>query len=298
MDGNPSWQAQMRDLLAASAKAWIDHRGASKGAALAFYTLFSMTPILVLAVAVTGWFFGTDTAQDEILARVRELAGPRGAQAVQALLAAAHNRSSGLAATITAGVLFLLGTTSVFVELKDSLDELWGPEHLRHTGIVGLLRTQLLAFALVLVFAGLLLASLAASAALAVAERYAGGFWSIAAPGLSLLSSLVSFGAITCLIAVIYKMLPDARLSWRDVWIGTLFTAALFTLGKYGIGLYLRKSGVASPFGAAGSVIVLLLWVYYSAQIFFLGAEFTRQYALRYGSQRRDALSPAPAPSP
>jgi membrane protein len=287
-----SWPRRMGGLLAASAKAWLDHRGASKGAALAFYTLFSMTPILVLAVAVAGWFFGAETAQAEILAQVKELAGPRGAQAVQALLAAAHNRSSGLAATITAGALFLLGATSVFVELKDSLDELWGPEHLRHSGIVALLRAQLLAFALVLILAFLLLASLAASAALAVVEHTAGGDWSLAAPGLSLLSSLVSFGAITCLFAVIYKMLPDARLSWRDVWIGTLFTAGLFALGKYGIGLYLRKSGVASPFGAAGSVIVLLLWVYYSAQIFFLGAEFTRQYALRYGSHREDAARP------
>jgi membrane protein len=283
------WLKATRTLLAASAKAWIDHRGASKGAALAFYALFSMTPILVLTVAVAGWFLGAEAAQGEILARVRELAGPRGAQAVQTLLAAAHNRSSGLAATITAGALFLLGATGAFVELKDSLDELWGPEHRRHTGVAALLRAQLLAFALALIFSGLLLASLAASAALAVIEHIAGGYWSLAAPGLSLLSSLVSFGAITCLIAVIYKMLPDVRLPWRDVWIGTLFTAGLFSLGKYGIGLYLRNSGAASPFGAAGSVVVLLLWVYYSAQIFFLGAEFTRQYALRYGSQRGGA---------
>jgi membrane protein len=275
-------------VLSDSLKAWIDHRGASKGAALAFYTLFSMTPILVLAIAVAGHFFGAEAAQGEIIAQLQGLVGPNGAQAIQALLAAARNPASGLVATIVSSVLLLVGATSVFAELKDSLDELWDIEQPLQSGIMALVRTRLLSFGLILVLAFLLLISLIVSAALAVLERYAGGIWSSSATALSIQSSLLSFSVIACLFAVIYKMLPNVVLSWRDVWIGAVVTAALFSLGKYAIGLYLGNNAVASSFGAAGSVIVLLLWVYYSAQIFFLGAEFTRQYALRFGSLQHE----------
>ena len=271
-------------VLSDSLKAWIDHRGASKGAALAFYTLFSMTPILVLAIAVAGHFFGAEAAQGEIIAQLQGLVGPNGAQAIQALLAAARNPASGLVATIVSSILLLVGATSVFAELKDSLDELWDIEQPLQSGIMALVRTRLLSFGLILVLAFLLLISLIVSAALAVLGRYAGGIWSSSVTALSIQSSLLSFSVIACLFAVIYKMLPNVVLSWRDVWIGAVVTAALFSLGKYAIGLYLGNNAVASSFGAAGSVIALLLWVYYSAQIFFLGAEFTRQYALRFGS--------------
>jgi membrane protein len=284
----PYWLRRVNTVLTESLKAWIDHRAASKGAALAFYTLFSMTPILVLAIAVAGYFFGAKAAQGEIIAQLQGLVGPNGAQAIQALLAAARNPTSGLVATIVASILLLLGATSVFAELKGSLDELWGIEKPRESSVMALLRTRLLSFGLVLVLAFLLLISLVVSAALAVLERYATGSWSSSAVVLSTLSSLISFGVIVCLFAVIYKMLPDVPLSWRDVGIGAVFTAALFSLGKYAIGLYLGNSGVASSFGAAGSMVALLLWVYYSAQIFFLGAEFTRQYALCFGSLQHE----------
>ena len=198
-----------------------------------------------------------------------------------------HDPASGLAATLVAGVLLLVGATSVFVELKGSLDEMWGIEPPKGIAVVVFLRTRLHAFGLVLVLAFLLLVSLAVSAALAVLERNAGGSWGISAGVFALSSSAVSFAVIACLFAVIYKALPDAPLSWRDVWIGAVFTAGLFGLGKYAIGLYLGTSGVASSFGAAGSLIAVLLWVYYSAQIFFLGAEFTRQYALEFGSLQK-----------
>ncbi len=277
----------MRALLTDSLKAWLEHRAASKGAALAFYTLFSLTPILLLAVVLAGYFFGAEAAQGEVLARIQEQVGPNGAHAIQVLLAAAQNRASGLLATLAAGALLLLGATSVFVELKGSLDDLWGIERSRRTGFRLHLRAQLLAFGLVLLLALLLLASLTAGAAIGLLERYAGSAWSGVGLILAPLSSLVSFGVIACLFAVIYRMLPDVALSWRDVWIGALFTAALFSLGKYVIGLYLGSSAIASSFGAAGSVVALLLWIYYSAQIFFLGAEFTRLYALRYGSRRQ-----------
>ena len=274
----------MLGVLARSFSSWVDHRAGSKGAALAFYTLFSMTPILILAIAVAGYFFGAGAAQGEIIAQVEGLVGHSGAQAIQALLAGARDPASGLAATLIAGVLLLVGATSVFVELKGSLDELWGIEAPSGRAIVAFLRTQLHSFGLVLVLAFLLLVSLVLSAGVALLERYAVGFWSNSYEILALLSSTVAFGVIACLFAVIYKVLPAAPLSWRDVWIGAAFTAGLFSLGKYAIGLYLGHSAAASSFGAAGSLIALLLWVYYSAQIFFLGAEFTRQYALVFGS--------------
>jgi membrane protein len=270
--------------------AWIDHRADSKGAALAFYTLFSMTPILVLAIAVAGYFFGAEAAQGEIVTQMQDLVGPNGAQAVQALLAGARNPASGLVATLVASAVLLLAATSVFVELKGSLDELWGVEKSSQSAFRLLLRTRLLSFGLVLVLAFLLLVSLVISAALAMLEHYAGDLWGGSFAALATATSALSFAVIAGLFAVIYKTLPAAVLSWRDVWIGALFTAGLFSLGKYAIGLYLGNSGVASSFGAAGALIALLLWVYYSAQIFFLGAEFTRQYALGFGSLR--AVSP------
>ena len=274
-------------VLIDSGEAWIAHRGASKGAALAFYTLFSMTPILILAIAVAGYFFGAEAAQGEIIAQLQGLVGPNGAQAIQAVLAAARDPASGLVAAFVSGVLLLVGATSVFTELKNSLDDLWGIEQPRQSGIMTLLRTRILSFGIILVLAFLLLISLIVSAALSVLARYAGDVWSSSAPALVTLSSFISFSVIACLFAVIYKMLPNVKLAWRDVWTGALVTASLFSLGKYVIGLYLGNSAVASGFGAAGSVIALLLWVYYSAQIFFLGAEFTRQYALRFGSLQK-----------
>ena len=286
----PSWVMHLKIVLAESLTSWFDHRASSKGAALAFYTLFSMTPILVLAIAVAGYVFGTEAAQGEIVAQVQELVGPNGAQAIQALLAAARDPDSGLVATLVASVLLLLGTTSVFVELKGSLDELWGIDKPRQSAFSVLLRTRLLSFGMVLVLAFLLLVSLVVSAALAMLEHHAGGVLGSSAAALETISSIISFGVIACMFAVIYKTLPDAPLSWRDVWIGAAFTAGLFSLGKYAIGLYLGNSGVASSFGAAGSLIALLLWVYYSAQIFFLGAEFTRHYALWFGSLQHERL--------
>ena len=276
----------MRRVLTDSINAWIDHRAGSKGAALAFYTLFSIAPILVLAIAAAGYLFGAEAAQGEIIAQVEGLVGHNGAQAIQALLAGARDPATGLAATMLASVLLLLGAASVFAELKGSLDELWGIEPRKGLAIVVYLRNRLHAFGLVLVLAFLLLVSLVLSAAFAYLERYAGGIWRSSYDVLAILSSAVTFGVIASLFAVIYKVLPDAPLSWRDVWIGAAFTAGMFSLGKYLIGLYLGNSGIASSFGAAGSLIALLLWVYYSAQIFFLGAEFTRQYALGFGSLR------------
>lgn len=280
------WIKCFKIVLIQSLLAWFDHRASSKGAALAFYSLFSMTPILVLAIAVAGHFFGAEAAQGEIVAQMQGLVGPRGAEAIQALLAGANNPGAGLTATLVASVLLLLTATSVFAELKGSLDELWGVKESSRSTFSILLRTRLLSFGLVMVLAFLLLVSLVISAALAMLERFAGDVLGGSYEVLTATTSVISFAVIAVMFAVIYKTLPDAPLSWRDVWIGAFFTAGLFGLGKYAIGLYLGNSGVASSFGAAGSLVALLLWVYYSAQIFFLGAEFTRQYALKFGSLR------------
>lgn len=274
------------NLIIKSFNAWIDHRGASKGAALAFYTLFSLTPILILVIAVAGYFFGNDAAQGQIIRQIQSLVGPNGGQAIQALLAAARDPADGLFATIVATVLLIVGATSVFTELKGSLDEVWETQKPTSSPISILLKTHILSFGLVLTLMFLLLISLFVSTLLTVFQHYVGGIWSSSASLFATLSWVMSFSVISCLFAVIYKMLPDAPLSWSDVWIGSIFTAGLFSFGKFLIGFYLGNSGVASGFGAAGSIVALLLWVYYSAQIFFLGAEFTRLYALNFGSLR------------
>jgi membrane protein len=284
------WLQRLKIVLIESLASWVDHRASSKGAALAFYTLFSMTPILVLAIVVAGYFFGAEAAQGEIVEQVQGLVGQNGAQVIQALLVSARDPASGMVATIVASVLLLLGATSVFAELKDSLDEMWGIEIPAKSAFSVLLRTRLLSFGMVLVLAFLLLVSLVVSAVLAILEHNASWILGNYATVLATISSLITFGVIACMFAVIYKTLPDAPLSWRDVWVGAAFTAGLFSLGKYLIGLYLGNSSVATSFGAAGSLIALLLWVYYSAQIFFLGAEFTRHYALWFGSLQNERL--------
>jgi len=275
---------QLVQVMRCALDEWFTHRASSKGAALAFYTAFSIAPILVLVIAVAGFFYGAEAAQGQLLTELKGLVGPQGAEAIQLVLAGAQNKESGMWATIIATVLLLVGATTVFAELKDSLDEIWNVPPPKGATWWVVLRTRLLSFGLILVLAFLLMVSLVVSAALAVIEDYVGGLWKDAAVLLSWLASAISFFVIAVLFGVIYKLLPRVKLSWHDVTIGALGTAAMFTLGKFLIGLYIGNSGVANSFGAAGSMIALMLWVYYSAQIFFLGAEFARQYALQLGS--------------
>ena len=280
------YSKQLAKVMRCAVDQWFEHRASSKGAALAFYTAFSIAPILVLVIAVAGFFWGAEAAQGQLLTELRGLMGAQGAEAIQLVLAGAKDKESGLMATIIATVLLLVGATTVFAELKDSLDEIWQVPPTKDKTWWVILRTRLLSFGLILVLAFLLMVSLVVSAALTVVENYVGGLWQDATILLKWLSLAISFLVIAILFGVIYKLLPRIKLSWRDVTIGALGTAALFTLGKFLIGLYIGNSGVASSFGAAGSMIALLLWVYYSAQIFFLGAEFARQYALQLGSLR------------
>ncbi|CAN5834744.1 YihY/virulence factor BrkB family protein [soil metagenome] len=288
----PSYVRLMYEVIWRSIQEWIHHRAASKGAALAFYTLFSMAPILVLVLAIAGFFYGKQAAQGELFNQLQGLVGRNSAEAIQLLLAGAHNEDEGRIATLIATVLLLIGATSVFAELKESLDEIWQVPKSRNTSLWRLLLNRLLSFGLILVLAFLMMVSLVVSAVLVFLEHY----WSSSKIDVALLflplSSLVGFAVIASLFAVIFKMLPQVSLSWRDVWVGALGTAGLFSIGKYGIGVYIGNSGITTSFGAAGSMIALLLWVYYSAQIFLLGAEFTKQYAYCFGSlQWRPALA-------
>lgn len=289
-----SFAKKLFHVMRSAVSEWLSHRAASKGAALAFYTMFSLAPILVLVIAVAGLFYGTDAAQGQLLGQLQGLVGKQGAEAIQSVLAGARNQDSGVKASIVATFLLLVGATSVFAELKDSLDEIWDVPKPTDSSWWDLVRTRILSFGLILVLGFLLMVSLVVSAALAVVDHYVTGLWEQAAVLLSVLAWLISFGVITALFAVILKFLPSAKLSWRDVAIGAIGTAALFELGKLVIGLYIGNSGVADSFGAAGSMIALLLWIYYSSQIFFLGAEFARQYAVQLGSLRnQDRKAPA-----
>ena len=264
---------------------WIEDYAPSMGAALAYYTLFSIAPVLLIVIAIAGLVFGQEAAQGEIVAQLQGLLGEEGAIAVQALLESASEPTQGLLATIGSIAALIVGATSVFGELQTDLDRIWrAPAKEKKSGIWNLLRTRLLSFGMVLTIGFLLLMSLVLSAALSALGRWWGGFfdsWEIA---LQALNFVISFGVITGLFAAIYKLLPSAKISWHDVWIGSAVTALLFVIGKFLIGLYIGKSGVASGFGAAGSFVVLLVWVYYSTQIFLLGAEFTWVYSNKYGS--------------
>lgn len=267
----------LREIL----QAWTDHRALSMGAALAFYATFSIAPVLVIAIAVAGSFFGPEAARGEVVAQIRELTGEAGAETIQGLLAGAYNSDLGFWASMIAAVMLLVAATSMFAELKDSLDVIWGSAEPRRSGIMALLHGRLLSIGLILIVAYLLLISLVVSAALAAAQKYWGDWFGDIGWVLYAFNAVFSFTVVFVLFAAIYKWLPDARIAWRDVAVGSLVTAGLFTIGKFVIGLYLGNSGVASGFGAAGALIVILLWVYYSSQILFLGAEFTRAYAAR-----------------
>ena len=287
---------QVVHVMRCAVTEWLSHRASSKGAALAFYTLFSLAPILVLVIAIAGFFYGTDAAQGQLLDELRGLVGTQGAETIQAILAGARNKESGKLATIIATVLLLVGATSAFAELKDSLDEIWDVPPPRDATWWDTVRTRLLSFGLILTLGLLLMFTLVVSAALSVLEKYLGGMWHSATIILGWVAWGISFLVIAVMFGAIYKLLPRVKLSWHDVTIGALGTAIMFTVGKFAIGLYIGNSGTTSSFGAAGSLIALLLWVYYSAQIFFLGAEFARQYALQMGSLKDKHVPGAPPP--
>lgn len=287
----------MRGALAIVRHAFSDWRrdnAGRLGAALSYYTLFSLAPLLVVAIAVAGFFFGREAAQGQIVAQIQGLIGEAGARAVQDMIDSSRRPAAGVLATALGLGTLLLGATGAFTELKSALNVVWDVKD-EGGGIRALLRGRLWAFAMVLAVGFLLTVSLLISAAVAAAD----GFfeWVGIPPALvHLANAASSFVVITVLFALLFKYLPDTEVAWRDVWLGAAVTSALFTIGKALIGLYLGRSSVASVYGAAGSVVVIIVWVYYAAQIFFFGAEVTQAYAHRHGS-RRPGAAQAPEPA-
>jgi len=261
-------------------RAWSGDYAPSMGAALSFYTLFSIVPLLLIALVVAGHFYGPNAARGEIVSQLSELMGQTGAQAVDGLIASANNTERRTVATGLGIVVFLVGATSVFNELQDSLNRIWrAPKSTKAMGLFSLLRARLLSFGLVVAFCFLLLVSLLMSAALSTLGKWWGPMFGNRALLAQSVNVFISFILITVMFALLYKIIPQKKVRWDDVWIGAAITSMLFAVGKQLIGIYLGRSITVSAFGAVGSLAVFLLWVYYSAQIFLLGAEFTRLYA-------------------
>ena len=279
-------------LLKDACSAWFCDNVPSLGAALAFYTIFSVTPVLMVATAVAGLVFGREAAQGEVLRQIQAFVGYPGATTIQTIIQSANRPTVGTIATALGIGAVLLGASGAFVELHNALNKIWRVSPRSESLWVGTIRKRFLSFGLVLGTGFLLLVSLAFSAALAVAGRFVGYLLPAPAFLFDFASSLISFGIVTILFAMIFKLLPDTKIAWRDVWVGAAVTSLLFTLGKMLIGFYLGRSSLASAYGAAASLVIVLVWVYYSAQILLLGAEFTRIYANKYGSRVQVATRP------
>jgi len=263
---------------------WSNDKAPRLGAALSYYTIFSLAPLLVLVISIAGLVFGQKAAEGRLLAQLSEVVGTDAGVAVQTMVAKAGQHRGGVIATIISLVVLMVGATGVVIELQDALNTVWKVVPKPGRGIRGLIRDRLLSIGIVLAFGFLFIVSLVASSALAavghVMSRWLPG-WVILG---YVLNYGVSFGVIGVMLAMIFKILPDVKMAWKDVWLGAAVTSALFHLGKFLIGLYVGKAGVGSTFGAAGSLAVLLVWIYYSTQLVLMGAEFTRAYANQFGS--------------
>ncbi|HVE49395.1 MAG TPA: YihY/virulence factor BrkB family protein [Casimicrobiaceae bacterium] len=274
-------------VIKAAVSGWVDDYAQSMGAALAYYTMFSIAPLLLIVISIAGVVFGDEASRGEIFIQLEGMLGAPGALAVQGLLESVREPSESVTATVFGVALLLIGATSVFVELQDALDRIWrAPVRAGRSGLWALIRARLLSFGLILGIGFLLMVSLVASAALAALQKWWGpvfGDWAVVA---GIAEVALSFLMFTVVFAMVYKIVPRVRIHWKDVWIGAATTSLLFTVGKVFIAIYIGRSGIASGFGVAASLIVVLVWVYYSAQILLLGAEFTCAYAHKFGSRR------------
>ena len=280
----------MRDwwpLVKGAATAWVADYAPSMGAALSYYSIFSLAPLLLIVISIAGLVFGQEAVRGEVFVQLQDLLGTEASKTIEGLLASVSEPAEGLASTAIGLVLLLIGATSVFGELQDALDRIWrAPARDRSGGLWGLVRARLLSFGMILGIAFLLMVSLVFGAVVsALGKLWSGAFgeWALLA---QLFNLVVGFVMTTGVFAMIYKIMPRVSVLWRDVWLGAIVTSLLFTGGRHLIGMYIGRSNLASGFGAAGSLIVVFVWVYYSAQIFLLGAEFTWIYAKTFGSMR------------
>jgi membrane protein len=286
--------ASIAPLLKETFAEWTEDKVSRLAAALAYFTIFSIAPLLIITISVAAIFFGEEAAQGQIVGQIQGLMGQEGAAAIESMIANANQMEGGVIASLIGIVMLLIGASGVFGQLQDALNTIWEVAPKPGQGITNFVRSRFLSFGMVLVIAFLLLVSLVLSAVIVGISSYVTGV----IPGLGVVAEginfIVSFGVITLLFALIYRVLPDVEIAWGDVWIGAAFTAFLFTIGRTLIGLYLGNAAVGSAYGAAGSLVVVLIWIFYSAQILLFGAEFTQVYARRYGSHIRPASFAVP----
>jgi membrane protein len=271
---------------------WSEDKAPRLGAALAYYTVFSLAPMLIIVLAIAGLMFDADSVRSQINHQLG--LGDKGGEGIALLIEGAEKRDSGIVATILGIGALLFGATGVFIQLKDALNTIWEVEPKPGQGVWAFIRGRLLSFAMVLAIGFLLLVLLVVSAALQAVEKYLEELLPMPGWTAQVLDVVVSFVGITVLFALMFKYLPDVKIGWRDVWLGAAVTALLFTLGKFLLGVYLGRASVASAYGAAGTILVVLLWAYYSAQILFFGAEFTQVYAKSYGTRIQPAETAQP----
>jgi membrane protein len=278
--------ARSWELVKVAFVGWWNDRALSMGAAIAYYTIFSLAPVLLVVTAIAGLVFGPEAARGAIVRELGGLIGERAAEAVEAMIQSASNIGSGILSTAVGVLTFLLLLTGALVELQDDLNQIWKVKPAERSTLWTFIRSRLLSLALVVAFGFVLMVSLALDAALTALGSYPAGFLPSLPAILRAANFILSLVVTTMLFALIFKVLPDVDLAWRDVWAGAVVTALLFAVGKLLIGLYIGKSGVASAYGAAGSIVLILLWVYYSSQILLFGAELTKAFAERHGSRR------------
>ena len=272
-------------LLRAAGAAWIKDQAQRLGAALAFYTVLAISPLFVIVFFIVKLWLSATSAREQIFDQIRDLIGPQGAQALETILVDPQHQSQGIVASAIAIGTLIITAMGLFIELQDDLNLIWGVEAKPGQGLRGFIKNRLLSFAMIVGTGFLLLVSLLVSAALAAASKYFGGMVPATEAIWKVINVLVSLGVVTLLFAMIYKVLPDVKIAWREVWFGAAVTAVLFTAGKSLLGMYLGRSTIASTYGAAGSTVIILLWVYYSSQILFFGAELTQVVACRFGNR-------------
>jgi membrane protein len=261
---------------------WSKHKGGRLGAALAYYSVFSLGPLVLIVVAVAGLAFGYDAVREQLDTQLKGLLGDAGAQAINAMLASAGKPQDGIIATLFGAAMLIFAAVGVVVQLKDAFNTVWEVEPPKSGGVGYFIRSYLVSVAGILSLGFLLLISLLFTAALAAGGKYINPY--LPEGAMQFAGSVGSFGLVTLMFAMMFKWMPDARVAWGDVWLGAALTACLFEIGKFLIGFYIGKQGLESAYGAAASLVVVLIWVYYSSQIVLIGAEFTRAYARRYGS--------------
>jgi membrane protein len=280
------------EMIKMTFRDWSEDKAPRLGAALAYYTVFSLAPLMIIVLAIAGLLFDADTVRSQINQQLG--LGEKGGEGLAMLIEGAEDRDSGIVATILGIAALLFGATGVFIQLKDALNTIWEVEPKPGGGIWAFVKDRILSFAMVLAIGFLLLVLLVVSAALQAVQKYVGEVLPMPGWVAHILDIVVSIGGVTVLFALMFKYLPDVKIGWRDVWLGAVVTALLFTLGKFLLGLYLGRASAASAYGAAGTIVIILLWAYYSAQILFFGAEFTQVYAKSYGTRIQPAENAQP----